>query len=111
MKEIRMEYREYQNMVKTIESQEKIIEDFKKSKNVILIDERYDYYSSRVNGRYGIRVPRIICDPSVAKIALKTEFENLQEKIKSIQKKIEEDELNNRREELNKKKKSWFWNF
>lgn len=77
MKEIRMEYSEYEAMVELIKEQQNTIEEFKKESRVVLIDKRFSGYNSRISW-YNSGVPKIISvDDTLAKEYLKTEFDNL----------------------------------
>jgi hypothetical protein len=108
MKEIRMEYSEYEAMVELIKEQQKAIEEFKKESRVVLIDERYSGYNSRIdwcnNG-----VPKIISiDAKLAKEYLKTEFDNLSKQFIEVKESLIRLEQENKPKE--RKNSSW-WSF
>lgn len=77
MKEIKMDYAEYEAMVELIKEQQKTIEEFMKESRVVLIDKRYNHYNSTFIYLCH-NVPKIITtDESLAKEYLKKEFNEL----------------------------------
>ena len=84
MKEIRMEFKEYEKMVELIQTQQNQIEEFKKGSNIIVVDQRYNYAPNRFNWFCG-KVPKIVGDESKAKEMLQTEFNYLHDEMKSMQ--------------------------
>ena len=108
MKEIRMEYSEYEAMVELIKEQQKAIEEFKNESRVVLIDKRFSDYNSRIvwcnNG-----VPKIISnDATLAKEYLKTEFDNLSKQFIEVKESLLRLQQENKPKE--RKKSSW-WSF
>jgi hypothetical protein len=108
MKEIRMGYYEYEAMVKFIKEQQKVIEEFKKESRVVLIDERFTGFNSRISwGEH--RVPKIISiDDTLAKEYLKNEFDNLSKQFTKNKESLVRVQQENKPKKS--KKPSW-WSF
>lgn len=87
MKEIRMDFNEYEKMVELIKTQQNQIEEFKKGDNIVVVDERYNYAPDRFNWSCG-KVPKIVGNESKAKEMLQAEFNHLHDEMKSMQEKI-----------------------
>jgi len=83
MKEIRMDYSEYEEMVKTIQTQQDAIEEFKKASNVVLVDNRH---STVPDIRwFSGRIPVVVSDGELAKSMMKDEFDRLFAEAKNIE--------------------------
>lgn len=103
MKEIRMPYSEYEEMIKLIKEQEDFINEFKKDSKVVLIVSELSY------GITNRLIPRIITtDELLAKEYLKEEFNKLSNSVKELNSRY----FNLQKDERHKeeKKKSW-WSF
>ena len=108
MKEIRMEYSEYEAMVELIKEQQKAIEEFKKESRVVLIDERFSGYNSRIS--WCNNIPKIISvDENLAKEYLKTEFDNLSKDFIGVRENLLR--LQQEKEPKKYKKSSWWQSY
>jgi hypothetical protein len=99
MKEIRMNYAEYEEMINLIKTQQDAIEELKKQSNVILVDERHSHGPM---GRffYSSRIPKIVGNSDKAKQMLKEEFDLLYIQTRNLESRIVE-------RETNQNKKNW----
>lgn len=75
MKQISLPYEEYQELIKTIDLQNKTIEELKKSDHIVLIDNRHEYMSYSYANTFG--VPKIVVGEDRAKEYLKDEYDKL----------------------------------
>ncbi len=87
MKTIKMDYSEYEEMVKLIKTQQDTIEEFKKQPNVVLVDERYDY-GCRNRNWYSGRIPKVVSDTEKAKEMMKEEFDYLFRETRELEERI-----------------------
>ena len=110
MKEIRMQYSEYEAMVELIKAQQNAIKEFKKESRVVLIDERYSSYNSKLNW-FNNGVPKIVAtDELLGKEYLKEEFDNLSKsfiEVKESLLRLQEQKQNKSKQS----KKSFWWSY
>lgn len=105
MKEIRMDYSEYEKMVQTIKEQQETINELKKDSKVILVDHRFES-CSRLEWLCG-GCPKVIGDEKLAKQYLKDEFDSLSKEFMELKNSISPPKRNYSMKE----KKSKFWPF
>ena len=108
MKTIKMDYSEYESMVKLIKEQDEIIKEFKKESRVVLIDER----STRYSYQFNISIPHIIStDEELAKEFLKEEFDTLLDRVDGFNEVVNTLKEQNKTQKIKtiKPKKSSWW--
>jgi hypothetical protein len=82
MKTIKMDYSEYEKMIKTIKAQQEAIDAFNNDSRVVLLDYRYMYWEG-FDSVYG-SVPTIISDEKLIKEYLQEEFDKLSGMFKNM---------------------------
>ena len=90
MKEIKMDYAEYEEMMSLIKEQQKVIEEFKKESRVVLIKDR-EHFSMRYynTALFYNQVPKIVAtDETLAKEYLKEKFDDLSKQFSRLEKDI-----------------------
>jgi hypothetical protein len=105
-KEIKMDYEEYETMLNLIKTQNEVIEKFKKGSNVVLIDNRFGGFDSRL-ASLGVFIPRIVAtDDLLAKEYLQEEFKYLERRLEDAEQRIKS--YKDHIKELTAPKKSWW---
>jgi hypothetical protein len=113
MKEIKMDYAEYEEMMSLIKEQQKVIEEFKKESRVVLIFERSYIPNPRLSWFDSI-VPKIITnDETIAKEYLKNEFDSLSKQFTHLEKVVSKEYFSNpiKEDKPQERKKSSWWPF
>lgn len=104
MKQILLDYTEYEDMIKLINEQQKAIEEFKKGETVVLVDERFGARNPRLHWYNGF-VPKIIAGAELAKEYLQNEFDNLSKQFVQLNESYQE--LLNKVNKEPKRKSFW----
>ena len=113
MKEIKMPYSEYEEMVQKIKLQQEVIDAFENDSKVVLIDNRTREFHAYLRG-FGYNVPRITTtDPELAEKYLKNEFNKASRHIGELEEKLNSANKELYRYEINEKESGWkaFLNF
>lgn len=108
MKEIRMDYSEYEMMIQTMKNQKEVIDEFKKDSRVVLIDNRYFHGTANSFLNYGC--PKVIADENLAKEYLQQEFDALSEHLVEARSTIVRMQEETWKKPKKEKKSSW-WSF
>lgn len=103
MKTIKMDYLEYEEMIKLIKIQQNTIEEFKKQPNVVLVDERFNY-GLRNRNWYSGKIPKVVSDTEQAKQMMKDEFDNLFQRTIIL-----EDQICRQKAISSLKTNKWWW--
>lgn len=103
MKEIRLPYSEYKKMLNTIEKQNKALQKIKEEKGTIVIDGRYNYCRSRIDGLL-YSVPKVMGEDE-AKVFLKEEFDRLYKDVFEMRQEFERWKHHNKKKDV---KKRWW---
>ena len=103
MKEIKLPYSEYKEMLDTIKKQDKALQDIKEEKGTVVIDIRYNHCRSRID-EVLYKIPKIM-GKDEAKAFLKEEFDRLYKDVFEIRREFEVWKHHNKKKEI---KKRWW---
>ena len=101
MKEIRLPYSEYKEMLDMIKKQDKALRKIKGEKGTIVIDGRYNYCRSRID-EVLYSIPKVMGEDE-AKAFLKEEFDRLYKDVSEIRLEFESWKYHNKKKNVEKR--------